>query len=122
MTRTKYLYHVSPITNHASILKLGLEPSLFSRDRHKKLWLAEWEKLPWALAHCARRFNLKIDELEIWMIPPNTIRRLQKTAWRGVLQTPCAVKTKLFMTSANALNRYEHFLQDVTYAPGEKIR
>lgn len=116
--RGDILYHVSPNKNRASILTHGLEPSIFSRDRQKKLWLVEWKQIMWAIMHTARRHGVDPIDCDVWIVHKSTIRRLQKTAFRDVFQTPCRVQVKVFMTAQHAMHRYEQFLENVTKTPG----
>jgi len=82
------LYHVSPVRNHTSIIKTGIEPAL-ARTNFKASWYVTSEKLAWALAHCSVRHNLPVSELEVWFIPQGQFKKRTNTRWPGVFTTFC---------------------------------
>lgn len=93
------LYHVSPAKNRANILSFRLDP-IFSLGKQQVIWLVDETKLLWAIVHCSARHHTSADKLDIWLCP-EVIHKLQKTPWKGVYKTPCAVRPVDWETVTN---------------------
>lgn len=96
------LYHVSPASNRASILRSGIDP-IYSTGARQLVWLVDGSKLMWAVAHCSARHGVSTDKLDIWTVP--FPRRTGKTAWRGVFTTPCRNVTQKFEPASEYIER-----------------
>jgi len=96
------LYHVSPIRNHTSIVKSGVDPAL-ARSRFHASWWVTSEKLAWALAHCSVRHNVIVTDLEVWFKRPITFKRQTRTRWAGVYTSRCNNHPDGFMSAQEAL-------------------
>lgn len=79
-------YHVSPRKNQASIRRTGIDPA-FSRGSSQAIWLVSRGKILWAIAHCAERHGVSIDEMDVWLVP--TVKRQRSTRWPGIVSSPC---------------------------------
>lgn len=77
-----HLYHVTPTKNVLSILTRGLDPE-FSRGKRKTVWVCEYPKLHWALAHVSYKHETAVSDLTVFMFSKD-INDVIKTAWRGV--------------------------------------
>jgi hypothetical protein len=102
-----FLYHISPVKNHASILKAGVEP-MFSKGANRHVWMVDFTRLSWALAHCALRHDCKVDDLEVWLINGDTALNVHKIRWPGIFTSACRQRTQGFMSARLALELVEH--------------
>jgi len=96
------LYHISPVRNHISILKIGVDPGL-SRSAYHASWWATSEKLAWALAHCSIRHGIPVTDLEVWFCRPIPFKGKTRTKWTGVITTHSINRPDGFMSSQEAL-------------------
>ena len=92
------VYHVSLVSNHDSILRLGVD-GIFSQGAKKESWWVDNSRLHWALAHCSARFGVSVNQLEVWQADRTQIPRLHKFRYAGMYSTPCRVKTRFFHAS-----------------------
>jgi len=83
------LYHVSPRQNFDSIMELGVSPA-FSRGRRNVVWLVDYEKLPWAMAHVSEKEDVSVLHMLVFTVaaPKPELRR---APWRGVYQSLVAL-------------------------------
>jgi len=109
--RRDHLYHVSPKVNRESILATGIEPAVYSHGKQKTAWYVEAGALMWALVHCARRHKCDVFELDVWIVPQASFKRLARTNMKGVYQSPCNMKTKLYMTAERAEEKQREWME-----------
>lgn len=109
--RRAYLYHVSPAANRESILIHGIEPAVFSQGKLKTAWYVEASAVMWALVHCAKRHKCDVFALDVWMVPRAEFKRLTRTNMNAVYQSPCNIKTKLFMTAEKAEQKQVQWME-----------
>lgn len=100
--RRGMLFHVSPNKNRDSIQRLGIEPELFSQGKQKTAWYVESSRVMWALVHCAKRHGVDVFDLDVWIVPRSKFGKLSRTSMNGVYQSPCNIKTRLYMTAEKA--------------------
>jgi len=100
-----HLYHITPTTNNVSILTRGLDPA-FSRGKRKTVWLCDWTRIHWALAHVSFKHETPVNELSAFMI---TLERSEviNTAWRGIYNYSGIIKVthNAIMESAIIIER-----------------
>lgn len=78
------LYHVSPRSNFDSIMEVGVSPA-FSIGRKTCIWLVDFNKLPWAMAHVSERKDVSVLHLLVFTVcSPKT--ELRRAPWAGVYQ------------------------------------
>lgn len=97
------LYHVTPTSNLESILASGVEPEL-SKGARKLSWWVTRERLPWALAHCSIRHDIKVADLSVVSVY-RPLKKGRKTRWPGVMVSPCNNRVDHHTSAASVLER-----------------
>ena len=59
------LYHVTPEKNVDSIDVNGLSP-LFAKVATKRIYLVDYERIPWALIHVSSRDDIPLEKLVVY--------------------------------------------------------
>jgi len=96
------LYHVSPVINHKSIQISGIDP-VWSKGKRQTCWFADFARLPFALAHVSYLKRLPVGAFEVWTISTDDVKKIEKTAWPGIFQTPCRHEVFFFTSAERAL-------------------
>jgi hypothetical protein len=82
----RYLYHVTPADNLASIQLAGLDPNRATGAR-PLVWLVTSSMIPWATMHTCRRHRVTTGSLYVCHVTVDHARLL-RTNKRGVWACP----------------------------------
>ncbi|HSS95433.1 MAG TPA: hypothetical protein VLK33_00305 [Terriglobales bacterium] len=99
------LYHVSPRSNFDSIMELGVSPA-FSVGRKACIWLVEFDKLAWAMAHVSERKDVSVLHLLVFTVAPAK-PELRRAPWHGVFQCLSATYPTNVMHAGDILRAIE---------------
>lgn len=83
----KTLYHVSPESNHVSIMTRGVDP-LFARGKRRASYWVEHGALFWAMSHVSGKFNVPVSHIMVyeWQDAVDHMVKFRgKVWWTGTL-------------------------------------
>jgi len=100
-----FLFHVSPKSNRASILKSGVDP-IFSHGIRKVSWWVDTRALMWAVSHCSDRYGVSPANLDVFIVKASAVPQMRNAGFVGLHMTGCRVKVSEYLSALKALETY----------------
>lgn len=106
-TAPETLYHVSPVSNRASIARSGIEP-LFSKGRLAACWYVSRDRLEWAIAHCSARHKVDVSKLDVYALKTAKMKRIRANKHQGIFNSPCRAVPYARVSALASIEGDEH--------------
>jgi len=104
-----FLYHVTPKYNRQSIMTKGVDPN-YSQGRRRLIWVCEWERLTWALAHISAHQSCAVDVLLVCIVGLD-LREVKRTSILGVYTYHKAAPVLEVKSAVELLGGLEELMQ-----------
>lgn len=112
--RKLHIYHVAPSAVRESIQRSGIEPAIYARDRQRVAWYVEANAVMFAIVQCAARHHLTFDQIDVWIIPRSSFKKLERGGALYHYKSACHVKPSLFMSAFRALEKETEWLSTIS--------
>jgi len=114
------LYHVSHVQNIDSIFDDGLLPH-YAKGKMKVVWLVDFERVAWAVAHTATKLDLKPSKLVIFVCAVSETS-IKRWSIRGVFTSAYRIQPTKATGAINILKEYEDMLEAQEHEFQKRLR